>query len=146
MPDIVLGFDFGTRRIGVAVGSSLSGQAQALTTLHHRESPDWDAVARLVGEWRPTALVVGLPLLEDGSEQPIAGHARYFIGELGKLFDLPVYEAEERFSSLEAESRLRTARATGARRRRLKKGDSDAMAAQIILEGWLAERARETSG
>lgn len=139
--DVVLGFDFGTRRIGVAVGSSLSGQAQALTTLHHQDGPDWQAITRLVAEWRPNALVVGLPLMEDGREQPITGHARDFMASLGKHFDLPVHATDERFSSTEAEARLRTARSTGARRRRLRKGDSDAMAAQVILETWLAEHA-----
>lgn len=138
-PDVVLGFDFGTRRIGVAVGSAVSGQAQALTTLHHRDGPDWDAINRLVAEWRPQALVVGLPLLEDGSEQPITGHARRFMDELGRHVGLPVHEADERFSSTEAWERLRLQRATGARRKRLAKGDSDAMAAQVILESWLRQ-------
>lgn len=137
MSDVALAFDFGMRRIGVAVGSTLSGRAQALTTLHHRDGPDWDAITRLVGEWRPAALVVGLPLLEDGSEQPITGHARWFMDELGRHCDLPVHATDERFSSTEAEARLRTARATGKRKRRLQKGDSDAMAAQIILETYL---------
>lgn len=135
--DIVLGFDFGTKRIGVAIGSTLSGRAQALTTLHHRDGPDWKAIGRLVSEWQPQALVVGLPLMEDGREQPITGHARWFMGELGRHFGLPVHEADERFSSAEAWDRLRLQRATGARRRRLAKGDSDSMAAQVILEDWL---------
>jgi putative Holliday junction resolvase len=138
-PDVVLGFDFGSKRIGVAVGSAVSGQAQALTTLHHSDGPDWDAIGRLVMEWRPQALVVGLPLMEDGREQPITGHARWFMGELGKHFGLPVHEADERFSSIEAWDRLRLQRATGTRRKRLAKGDSDAMAAQVILEGWLQQ-------
>lgn len=138
LPDVVLGFDFGMRRIGVAVGSGVSGSAQALTTLHHSgDGPDWKAVARLVNEWRPQALVVGLPLLESGEEQPITGHARWFMRELAGQFDLPIHEADERFTSTEAMARLRTDRATGARRKRLAKGDSDAMAAQIILESWL---------
>lgn len=141
MTDIVLGFDFGTRRIGVAVGSNLSGRAQGLTTLHHRDGPDWEAIARLVAEWRPAALVVGLPLMEDGTEQPITEHARWFMAELGRHFELPVHATDERFSSAEAEARLRTARATGTRKRRLQKGDSDAMAAQIILETYLAGAA-----
>lgn len=137
--DIVLGFDFGTKRIGVAVGSSVSGRAQALTTLHHRDGPDWEAIGRLVAEWRPRVLVVGLPLMEDGREQPITGHARWFMGELGRHFDLPVHEADERFSSTEAWDRLRLERSTGARRKRLAKGDSDSMAAQVILESWLQQ-------
>lgn len=138
LPDVVLGFDFGMRRIGVAVGSGVSGSAQALTTLHHSgDGPDWQAVARLVDEWRPQALVVGLPLLESGEEQPITGHARWFMRKLAGQFDLPIHEADERFTSTEALARIRTERASGARRKRLAKGDSDAMAAQIILESWL---------
>jgi len=137
--DIVMAFDFGTKSIGVAVGSALSGSAQALTTLHHQGEPDWDGVARLVNEWRPQSLVVGMPVLQDGGEQPMTRHARKFIGELGKQFSLPVHEADERFSSIEAEVRLREQRASGARKRRLAQGDTDSMAAQIILESWLAE-------
>lgn len=137
MSDVVLSFDYGLRRIGVAVGSTVSGQARALTTLHHHDDPDWDAITHLVAEWRPAILVVGLPLLEDGGEQPITGHTRRFMDELGRHFDLPVHAADERFSSAEAEARLRNARATGTRKRQLQKGDADAMAAQIILETYL---------
>lgn len=135
--DIVLGFDFGTKRIGVAVGSHVSGRARVLTALYHRDEPDWEAIGRLVSEWRPHALVVGLPLREDGREQPITGRARRFMNELERHFDLPVHESDERFSSTEARDRLRSQRAIGVRRRRLARGDFDAMAAQVILEGWL---------
>lgn len=138
--DVVMGFDFGTRRIGVAVGSTLSCSAQALTTLHHQSKPDWEDVTRLVNEWRPQALVVGIPLMQDGSEQPMTAKARAFIRQLGAAFGLPVHEADERFSSIEAEVRLRTQRASGARKRRLEQGDTDAMAAQVILEAWLMEQ------
>lgn len=138
---VVLGFDFGTKRIGVAVGNPLSKSAQALTTLHHQDGPNWDEVTRLVNEWRPQALVVGIPLMQDGTEQPMTGHARWFIQELGNLFNLPVYESDERFSSIEAEGLLRAQRATGARKRRLQSGDTDAMAAQVILESWLLEHS-----
>jgi len=137
--DIVLGFDFGTQRIGVAVGSDVSGRAQALTTLHRQEFPDWDELTRIVAEWRPRALVVGLPLGEDGTEQPITERARAFSAQLAAYFNLPVYEADERFSSTEAVARLRAGRAYGSRKRRLQKGDTDAMAAQVILETFLAQ-------
>lgn len=136
--DVVLGFDFGTRRIGVAAGSTLSGQAQALTALVCRGAPDWQAIRRLVADWQPRALIVGLPLREDGSEQPITARARAFMAELHAAFGLPVHATDERFSSTEANARLRGARATGSRRRRLQKGDTDAMAAQVIVETWLA--------
>lgn len=138
--DVVLGFDYGTKRIGVAVGSPLSQSAQALTTLHSQDNPNWDDIARLVNEWRPQALVVGMPFMQDGGEQSMTRHARRFIEELGRRFELPVYEADERFSSIEAEVQLRTQRASGARKRRLQTGDTDAMAAQVILQAWLTEQ------
>ncbi|MES1926280.1 Holliday junction resolvase RuvX [Salinisphaera sp. T31B1] len=140
--DVLLGFDFGTKRIGVAVGNAITGNAQALTTLHNRHSdnggPDWQGLTRIVAEWRPGALVVGLPLAADGTSQAMTRHARSFMEQLGAHFDMPVHAMDERFSTIEAMERLRTARATGSRGRRLAKGDSDAMAAQVILEGWLA--------
>ena len=135
--DVLLGFDFGTRRIGVAVGNAITGRAQALTTLHHDDGPDWTGLTRIVAEWRPGALVVGLPLAADGSTQVMTDNARDFMARLGAHFDLPVHAMDERFSTIEAMERLRTARAAGTRKKRLAKGDSDAMAAQVILEGWL---------
>lgn len=140
--DVMLGFDFGTKRIGIAVGNAITGNAQALTTLHNVNAegggPDWEGLARIVNEWRPGALVVGLPLAADGSSQKMTEHARGFMAQLGAHFDIPVHPMDERFSTIEAMERLRTARATGSRGKRLAKGDSDAMAAQVILEGWLA--------
>lgn len=139
--DVMLGFDFGTKRIGVAVGNAITGNAQALTTLHHSNAdgggPDWQGLTRIVSEWRPGALVVGLPLARDGSSQPMTENARHFMAQLGEHFDIPVHAMDERFSTIEAMERLRTARASGSRGKRLAKGDSDAMAAQVILEGWL---------
>lgn len=137
MSEVALAFDFGLRRIGVAVGNSLTGQARSLTTLHHQGNPDWDAIQHLVAEWHPTALVVGLPLLEDGGEQAITEHARQFMQDLRQRFALPVHATDERYSSIAAADRLRTQRANGTRKRRVRKGDTDAVAAQIILETWL---------
>lgn len=140
--DVMLGFDFGTKRIGVAVGNAITGNAQALTTLHHSNAdgggPDWPGLTRIVAEWRPGALVVGLPLARDGSSQPMTDNARDFMTQLGEHFAIPVHAMDERFSTIEAMERLRTARASGSRGKRLARGDSDAMAAQVILEGWLA--------
>lgn len=138
MPDVMLGFDFGTRRIGVAVGNAITGQAQALTTLQHADGPDWSGIKRIVAEWRPGALIVGLPLRADGSAQTMTDNARQFMTQLGEHFNLPIHAVDERFSTIEAAERLRSARASGSRGKRLSKGDADAMAAQIILEGWLS--------
>ncbi|GAB3670429.1 Holliday junction resolvase RuvX [Salinisphaera aquimarina] len=146
--DVMLGFDFGTKRIGVAVGNAITGNAQALTTLHNRNSdgggPDWQGLTRIVAEWRPGALVVGLPLAADGSSQTMTENARHFMDQLGAHFDIPVHAMDERFSTIEAMERLRTARASGSRGKRLAKGDSDSMAAQVILEGWLASGGTDT--
>jgi len=139
-PEVVLGFDFGTKRIGVAVGNGLTGTAQALTTLHHENAPDWQALTQLIKEWQPQALVVGMPVTQDGSDQKMTGLTRAFIQKLETQFSLPVYASDERFSSIEAEVRLRQQRASGARKRRVQASDTDAVAAQIILESWLAEQ------
>ncbi|WP_348764977.1 Holliday junction resolvase RuvX [uncultured Salinisphaera sp.] len=139
--NVLLGFDFGTKRIGVAVGNAITGNAQALTTLHYSNAgggPDWQGLTRIVAEWRPGGLVVGLPLANDGSSQPMTENAQEFMRQLGEHFDIPVHAMDERFSTIEAMERLRTARASGSRGKRLAKGDSDSMAAQVILEGWLA--------
>lgn len=138
MSDVTLAFDFGMRRIGVAIGSPLTGAARALTTLHHHGDPDWHAIGDLIDQWRPDTLVVGLPLLADGTEQSITGHARGFMDDLRQRYGLAVYAVDERYSSTAAESELRQQRASGSRKHRVKKGDSDAVAARIILETWLA--------
>ncbi|HLQ84878.1 MAG TPA: Holliday junction resolvase RuvX [Salinisphaeraceae bacterium] len=133
--DTALGFDFGSRRIGVAVGSGISGHATALTSIN---SGDWQALRKLIDEWRPEVLVVGLPLAADGTEQPVTRQARSFMHDLAARFALPVTAIDERYSTIEADARLRTARASGRKKRRLQKGDNDAAAAQVILEHWLA--------
>ncbi|MDA3921109.1 MAG: Holliday junction resolvase RuvX [Salinisphaera sp.] len=138
IPDVSLGFDYGQRRVGIAVGNAITGQAQPLDTLtHHDGIPDWEALAGLIAEWQPGALIVGLPLNNDGTIQKMTNRAQNFMNELRGRFKLPVYAVDERFSTIEARERLRSARASGSRGKRLAKGDSDAMAAQVILESWL---------
>lgn len=135
---VYLGFDYGLKRIGVAIGDSLTLSARPLPAL---AGPDWAAIAKLVADWRPAALVVGLPLDEDGSEQEITGAARRFAAQLEQRLKLPVHQADERYSSRAADEVLRDARASGRMTRRVRKGDRDAQAARIILEQWLAENA-----
>ena len=128
-----LGFDFGTRRIGVAVGQTLTGTASPLVTLTAvRQRPDWGRIAGLIGTWRPEGLVVGLPLNMDGTEADVAPRARRFARQLEGRFRLPVRLVDERLTSVEAERVL----AAGRRR----DGDVDAQAAKLILETWLSER------
>lgn len=138
-PATALAFDFGTRRIGTAVGNTLTAHAQPLDTLHYQGTLDWAAIDALVAQWQPRVLVVGLPLKKDGTEQAMTQQARDFMAQLVHRFGLPVQPVDERFSSIEAERRLQQQRASGARKQRLQKGDTDAMAAQIILENWLAD-------
>jgi putative holliday junction resolvase len=138
---ILLGFDFGTRRIGVAVGNRLLGSARPLVTLDSTRGSVLDAIAQLVSEWQPEALVVGIPLTLDGEEQPATVAARRFARQLQARFTLPVHDADERMSSMEAHSLLRGKRARGERRQRLQDGDIDSAAAKLILEHWLSENA-----
>lgn len=129
----LLGFDFGPRKIGVAVGQTITGSATPLTTLRSRgERPDWPAIERLIREWRPNAAVVGLPYNMDDSETEIAPRARRFARQIEGRFGLPVHLVDERLTTLEARGRLgRQSAAPGA---------VDAMAAKLILETWLSER------
>jgi putative holliday junction resolvase len=136
---VLLGFDFGTRRIGVAVGNRRLGGARALTTLTRRGEPDWPSIAELVEEWEPEALVVGIPLTMTGAIQPTTAAARKFMDDLGRRFQLPVHGAEERMSTMEAQSELRERRRSGERRRKVRAEDLDATAARLILEHWLQE-------
>jgi putative Holliday junction resolvase len=130
-PRTLLGFDFGTRRIGVAVGQELTRTATALVTLTSRDGgPDWAAISRLIEEWQPAALVVGLPLNLDGSESESSRLARRFGNRLAGRYNLPVFTADERLSSSEAEALL-------ADQGRFDKADIDKLAAQLILQGWL---------
>ncbi len=140
MPETILGFDFGERRVGVAVGQTLTGTATPLTTLTSRGDELLEAVAELLRTWEPAAFVVGIPLTEDGKDQPIARAARRFAGRLADRFRLPVHHADERYSSREADSRFRELRGAGAARRK-NVSRQDAVAAQLILEQWLGERA-----
>lgn len=132
----ILGFDFGLRRIGVAVGQTTTHTASSLETVSHGQKPDWSAIDRLVKEWKPSTLVVGLPLGVDGEETKMSKAARQFGATLRKRYSLELVYADERLSSRAAEDRFMDLRAGGALRRK-NANQLDAMAAQIILENWL---------
>lgn len=128
----VLGFDFGTQRIGVAAGQGITATAHAVAVLPARDGkPDWQAVTRLLAEWRPEALVVGLPLNMDGTEQELTRLARRFGRQLAGRYNLPVYEMDERLTSVEARQNLGRYHPDTA---------VDDEAARLILESWLAEQ------
>jgi putative Holliday junction resolvase len=134
MPEgIVLAFDFGLKRIGVAIGEILLGQARPLTTIA-TEANDarFAAIGKLLAEWQPLHLVVGLPLSMDGGEHAMSARCRRFAHQLEGRFGLPVSLVDERLSSNEAERRLSEAGLDWQAR----KHQVDAAAAQITLQDY----------
>ena len=141
---VFLGFDYGGKFIGVAVGSTHSGLAQPLATVRvsANRTPDWEQIARLVAEWRPQALVVGLPLNMDGSEQTITRAARAFGERLRERYNLPVHMVDERLTTRAAKDVLYAAGVAGTRhKRRL-----DKVAPQTILQAFLDEQKDDARG
>jgi len=142
MPDtavpcgFILGFDFGLRRIGVAVGQFTTMTASNLDTVTHGKIPDWAAIDRLVREWKPVHMLVGLPLGPAGEETGMSRAARKFGAQLRSHYSLDVSFADERLSSRAAEGRFAELRAQGTLKKKHAR-QLDAMAAQIILENWI---------
>ena len=118
-----LAFDFGTRRIGVATGNTVTCTAQPLCTVAEAAVARFDAIAKLIAEWKPDALVVGVPFHPDGAPHDNTGRAQRFARQLHGRFRLPVHEVDERYTTTEAH-------ALGA-------ADVDAASAAIILEQFL---------
>jgi putative Holliday junction resolvase len=142
--EAILAFDFGLRRIGIAAGDTLTGTAAPRpATLVTRAGPDWAAIAREVNALKPRRLIVGAPYNVDGTPGALAPAARRFANELEHRFKLPVSMVDERWSSLEAGTALKTRRADGGRRR-IRREDVDSAAAAVILERWLAGESGET--
>jgi putative pre-16S rRNA nuclease len=145
MPDrgavqTVVALDFGLKRIGIASGDTLTRAAHPrLTIANGPQGPDWAAFDRVLADVRPARIVVGEPYNADGSVSALTEAARRFAAGLAQRSNLPVDLVDERWSSQDAEERLRDARATGERRRRVTKQDVDAAAAAVILERWFSE-------
>ncbi|WP_435103044.1 Holliday junction resolvase RuvX [Arhodomonas sp. AD133] len=137
--DSYLAFDFGLARIGVAGGERITASAHALTTLAAQQgAPDWAAVEALIEEWRPAALIVGVPRHTDGSDSESTRAAERFARRLAGRFALPVHTVDEALSSHEAGERLA---ATGRPvRHRRDKSRLDAVSAAVILETWFSEQ------
>lgn len=135
---LLLGFDYGTKQIGVAVGQVVTGQARELCTLKAQNGvPDWTRVEALVKEWQPDAIVVGLPLNMDGTPSEMSARAEKFARRLNGRFGLPVHTHDERLTTFEAKGeRLAQGQRGGYRERPV-----DALAAALLLEGWLAQHA-----
>jgi putative holliday junction resolvase len=122
-PQTFLAFDFGLKRTGVAVGNTLTRDARALTTVAAEGDARFAPIARLIDEWRPDALVVGVPFHPDGAAHDNTRRAQRFARQLAGRFRLPVHEVDERYTTTEALSQ-------GAK-------DADAAAAAIILDQYL---------
>lgn len=137
-PETILAFDFGLRRIGVAVGQQVTVSANPLAVIQNGEDgPDWTAIEQLVREWQPARLIVGMPTSADGTPSKISDHVTGFIGELER-FGLPIETEDERYSSLEASELLKSGRAQGLRGR-IRKEMIDSAAAALIAERWLSK-------
>lgn len=131
--EVLLGFDYGTHKIGVAVGQPLTGTASPLETLGLvKQKPDWERIARLLKEWHPQALIVGHPFEMTGREADNAAGAKRFARQLHGRFHLPVHMADERLTSREAWARLGTEAGKDPTK-------VDSYAAKLILETWFNE-------
>ena len=137
-PETILAFDFGCRRIGVAVGQQVTASANPLAVIRNSDNgPDWTAIDALIREWQPARIIVGMPTHADGSPSEIANHVKGFIGELAR-FERPIETEDERYSSLEAADLLKSERALGLRGR-ISKEMIDSAAATLIAERWLGK-------
>lgn len=125
------------------MGQRVTGTASPLTTLTSKnQNPDWDAIAALIREWKPEALVVGMPYHLDGNETRLSERIKKFCRQLEGRYRLPVYQIDERLSSAEAERYLKHERQQG-RKKRIQKNEIDQLAAAIQLESWLSGEAHD---
>ncbi len=139
----VLAFDFGEARIGVSVGETLVGSARPLITIAEPSNvARFAAIARLVEEWQPARLVVGLPQNDDGSEHAMSARCRRFANQLQGRFGVPVTLVDERYSSLEADTDLQQRGLRWQARKPL----LDAHAAQVILQSYLQDQHGTSRG
>lgn len=128
-----LTFDFGTKSIGVAVGQTITGTAQPLAAIKAKDGiPNWDEITHLHAQWLPTAMLVGLPLNMDGSEQEMTLRARKFGRRIANRCKTQVFEVDERLTTTDAKSRLF---AMGGYKK-LSKEKVDSVSACVIFEAW----------
>lgn len=133
---ILIGFDFGMKRIGVAVGQSITKTARPLDTIQAKNGvPNWNAISKLINKWLPDAIIVGIPLNMDGTPQKLTTLAREFAKSLQEKLNLPVYEMDERLTTKAAREKLFTEGGYKA----LQDGQVDRVAAQLILQNWFLE-------
>ncbi|WP_418146384.1 Holliday junction resolvase RuvX [Actinobacillus pleuropneumoniae] len=133
MARTILAFDFGTYSIGCAVGQDITGTAQGLPSFKAQDGiPNWDQIEKVIKEWQPERLVVGLPLNMDGSEQPLTQRAKKFANRLNGRFNLPIELQDERLTTVSAKAEIFERGGYKA----LKKDKVDSISACLILESW----------
>ncbi|EGL54313.1 MAG: Holliday junction resolvase RuvX [Pseudomonadota bacterium] len=133
----LLGFDFGMKNIGIAVGQELTATANPLTAIKARDGiPDWSQIEKLLKEWQPDLLIVGLPLNMDGTEQEMTAAAKRFGNRLNGRFNIPVEWQDERLTTYEALDQMGIRSKMDSRQR----SDVDQLSAQLILQSWLNQQ------
>lgn len=138
---LLLGFDYGTKQIGVAVGQAITRQARELCVLKAQNGiPDWNQVEALIKEWQPDALVVGLPLNMDGTPSEMSTRAEKFARRLNGRFNLPVHTHDERLTTYAAKGE----RLAQGQRGGYRDNPVDALAAALLLQGWLEAHLEDT--
>ena len=135
---ILLAFDFGLRRIGIATANRETRTASPLTTLRAEHEPPWPDLDRIIDDWRPAQLVVGVP--EGEGAAVIARRAQAFAAALAQRYGLPVATIDETLTSAAAQSELADMRRSGYLRRRVGKGGVDRVAACLIAEQWMSQQ------
>ena len=133
MTQTILGFDFGTKSIGVAIGQSITGCGNPLKSLKARDGiPNWDEITELVNQWQPDAFVVGLPLNMDGTMQDVSFGAKKFANRLNHRFNKPAHLQDERLTTIDARAEIFSRGGSKA----LSKDKVDGISACLIIEGW----------
>jgi putative holliday junction resolvase len=139
--DTYLGFDFGTKKIGVAVGQTTTGQASPLQTIRsHNDQPDWKIISQLCAEWLPKGLVVGISKQFDGSDNPVTPRMQKFCRQLEGRYQLPVYQVDEALTTYEAKQLLYNELQVSVSKLW---AVQDQLAAQLILQTWLNDQATQ---
>ncbi|MCL7420020.1 MAG: Holliday junction resolvase RuvX [Methylobacter sp.] len=140
--DTYLGFDFGNKKIGVAVGQTTTGTASPLQTIRSiNQTPNWDIIGKLIQQWRPAGLVVGVSRQADGSDNPVTPRMLKFCRQLEGRYQLPVYQQDESLSTFEAKQMLFDE--VGVNAAKLWEVQ-DQLAAQLILQTWLNDHINKT--
>lgn len=138
-PNTILGFDYGIKKIGVAIGQDVTHTAEPLATLYSKNlKPDWDSIGQIIKDWRPTMLLVGLPLNGLEHDQNITQAARRFANKLKGRYQLPVFMFDEHLSTQEARSQANATLTPNGNKHGLR--PYDGIAAQLILQSWLNQR------